>query len=235
MARRITLIEDDRRFADVFTRYMGAKGYKVQVLTPPFEWEQVEEFAPDAVLLDWMLPETSGIDLLKELRARKQLALIPVILVTARNEELDKIEGLLSGADDYITKPFGFGELEARLISVMRRASRVAPAYRDEYLEIVPLRKRIRVRGEPRYLSQYEWSALELLLLTDGTVSREDLVRHVWGDMPPSSVRSIDNLILKLRKQIEPEEEPIYIVTDRGQGYRFVRYNRVLSALSEGR
>ena len=226
MARRLTLIEDDRRFADVFKRYMVAKGYSVQWLTPPFEWEELEAFAPDVILLDWMLPDASGMKLLKDIRLNKQLALVPVIMLTARSEELDKIEALLSGADDYITKPFHFGELEARLISILRRASRIAPLYRDEYLEIVPLRKRITVKGEARHLGQHEWAALELLLLTQGTVSRNDLMFHVWGDMPPSSQRSIDNLILKLRKHIEPEESPIYIMTDRGLGYRFVRYNR---------
>jgi two-component system phosphate regulon response regulator PhoB len=225
MARRLTLIEDDRRFADVFKRYMTAKGYSVQWLSPPFEWEELEAFAPDIILLDWMLPGTPGVKLLQELRLNKQLALIPAIMLTARSEELDKIEGLLSGADDYITKPFQFGELEARLISVLRRATRIAPSYRDEYLEIIPLRKRVHVKGEPRHLGQYEWAALELLLQVDGTVSRHDMIFHVWGDMPPSSQRSIDNLILKLRKQIEPDENPTYIITDRGLGYRFVRYN----------
>ena len=226
MARRISLIEDDRRFAEVFRRFMSTKGYIVQLVYPPFEWETIETFSPDIVLLDWLLPETDGIILLKEIRTRKQLALTPVVMVTARNQELDKIEGLLAGADDYITKPFSFGELEARIISVLRRASRLAPTYRDEYLEIIPLRKKVLVKGELRYLGRYEWLALELLLLNEGSVSREDLIKHVWGDMPPSSPRSIDNLMLKIRKQIEPDDAPTYIMTDRGIGYRFVRYNR---------
>jgi DNA-binding response OmpR family regulator len=177
-------------------------------------------------LLDWVLPQGSGLDLLKRIRANRVLALVPVIMLTAKNEEMDKLQGLLSGADDYVTKPFSFAELEARIQSVLRRAARVAPSYSDDHLEIVPLRKRLHVKGEARHLGQYEWAALELLLLSDGTVSREDLFTHVWGETPPASTRSLDTLMLKLRKIIEPEEAPIYILSERGVGYRFVRYDK---------
>lgn len=207
------------------TRFFASHGYRVCHQAFPLDIEALECELPDVILLDWVLPGVSGIDLLKRIRKSKLLALVPVIMLTARSEEVDKLQGLLSGADDYVTKPFSFAELEARIASVLRRAARVAPSYTDEHLEIVPLRKRLRVKGEARHLTQYEWAALELLLLADGSVSREDLMRHVFGEMPPASVRSIDNLILKLRKIIEPEEAPVYILSDRGVGYRFVRYD----------
>jgi two-component system, OmpR family, phosphate regulon response regulator PhoB len=223
VARKLSIIEDDKRLVEVVMRYMGSRGYLAVHHPIPLAMDEIENFRPDLILLDWMLPATSGIDILKDIRRNRALAMVPVIMLTARNEELDKLEGLLSGADDYVTKPFSFAELEARIISVLRRATRLAPSYSDGYLEIVPLRKRVRVKGEARHLGQYEWAALELLLMADGAVSRDDLIRHVWGEMPPSSPRSIDNVIVKLRRAIEPEEYPTYIISDRGLGYRFAR------------
>ena len=223
MSRKISLIEDDSRFAGVVVRYLTPHGYQILHHRAPFDLDPVEDFAPDVVLLDWMLPGVTGIELLKQIRSSSVLAMTPVIMLTARHEEVDKLEGLLTGADDYVTKPCSFAELEARITSVLRRAARVAPSYRDDYLEIIPLRKRLRVAGEPRHLGQYEWAALEYLLLQTGAAPREELIRHVWGEMPPASPRAIDHVIFKLRQVIEPEESPMYIVSDRGVGYRFSR------------
>ena len=225
MSRRVSIIDDDVRLIEVMKRFFSARNFRITHHEAPFEIEAIEDVQPDVILLDWMLPGASGIDLLKRIRSSRTLALVPVIMLTGRAEEMDKLQGLLMGADDYVTKPFSFAELEARITSVLRRAARVAPSYLDQHLEIVPLRKRLRVKGEARHLSQYEWAALELLLLNEGTVSRDDLIGHVWGEMPPASTRSIDTLILKLRKIIEPEEAPTYIISDRKIGYRFVRYD----------
>ena len=225
MTARVLIAEDDERIQRMLKSYFEARGFTVRgepdaVLVP----QVIADFNPDILLLDWVMPGKSGIDLLRELRASPQFSSLPVIMVSARSDELDRIEGLLTGADDYVVKPFNLAELEARIGSVLRRAGRHAPAYTDSHLQINPDRKRCTVGGNELSLTHQEWLALEKLLMCPEGVKREDLTRAVWGESLPASTRAIDNVIMRLRKAfLESPDDPRYIVTEWGNGYRFVR------------
>lgn len=203
----------------------GERGFLVEGLNDPLLVEdKIDDFHPELVLLDWMLPGRSGLETLRELRKRPRHAALPVIMLTAKSDELDRVEGLLTGADDYITKPFSLAELEARVVSVLRRAARQTHVYADDLVQIDPAAKKLVVRGEARSLSLQEWTVLEYLMTAPGAVDRDALMTFVWGANPPASARSIDNVVMRLRRTIEDGEPPRYIVTERGRGYRFVRH-----------
>lgn len=224
MSTRVLVLEDDERIVRMLSRYLGERGYIVQGSADvTLAAELVDDYCPDVMLLDWMLPSRSGLDTLRELRRNPKYHDLPVIMLTAKNDELDRVEGLLTGADDYITKPFSLAELEARITALLRRAVRRTPAYQDGYLEINPAKKLLRVAGTVQSLSLQEWAVLEKLITSPRIILRDELVSWVWGDSPPSSIRSLDNIVMRLRKVIEPSESPRYIVTERGTGYRFVR------------
>lgn len=226
MVTRILVLEDDERIVRMLQRYLGERGFVVEGTSDPIVIERtIDDFLPDLLLLDWMLPGRTGLDTLRELRRKARYAALPVIMLTAKNEELDRVEGLLTGADDYIAKPFSLAELEARVVSVLRRAARQTFVYQDSRLQIDPRTKQLVVDGQAQTLSLQEWAVLEYLLMAASTVDREQLISHVWGANPPASARSIDNVIMRLRRVLAESDEPRYIVTDRGHGYRFVRHD----------
>jgi DNA-binding response OmpR family regulator len=229
MTARVLIVEDEERIQRMLKSYLEVRGFVVRgepdaVLVP----QTISDFNPDVLLLDWGIPGKSGIDLLRELRANPNYSNLPVIMVSARSDELDRVEGLLTGADDYVVKPFNLAELEARIGSVLRRAGRHPSVYIDPHLEIYPDRKRCTVEGHEQSLTQQEWLALEKLLLNPEGVKREDLTRAVWGESLPASTRAIDNVIMRLRKAFgDTSDDPRYIVTEWGNGYRFVRRNKI--------
>lgn len=226
MVTRILVLEDDERIVRMLQRYLGERGFVVEGTGDPIVVERtIDDFLPDLLLLDWMLPGRTGLETLRELRRKPRYASLPVIMLTAKNEELDRVEGLLTGADDYIAKPFSLAELEARVVSVLRRAARQTHVYQDARLQIDPRSKKLVVDGLPQTLSLQEWAVLEHLLMASAAVDREDLVAHVWGANPPASARSIDNVVMRLRRALGEGDEPRYIVTERGHGYRFVRHD----------
>lgn len=225
MEARILVIEDDERIIRMLSRFLGERGFSVQGVTEFPVMEHVfTEFSPDLILLDWNLPAKSGIEVLKDIRRLPKLAHLPVIMLTARTDEMDRVEGLLTGADDYVVKPFSLAELEARIVSVLRRSVRRASAYLDDHLQIFPHDKRLVVNTAPEILSIQEWGVLEALLTARDGVTRAELVQRVWGSDRTVTERNVDVLIMRIRRIIEPEPDcPRYLITERGIGYRFVR------------
>jgi len=184
----------------------------------------------DLVILDLMLPGLDGVTVCRALRRDSQNLAVPILMLTARREEADKVLGLDSGADDYLTKPFGVRELLARVRALMRRGPRTAPPttvdgnvpfrYRD--IEIDPARHRVRIAGRDVELTLHEFQLLSVLLANPGIVfSREALLGRVWKDDTFVTVRSVDTLVKRLRKKIEPDPaNPTTVLTVWGVGYK---------------
>ena len=213
-------------------RHFGDRGHKCFATAETTGLTRlIDEVAPDLVLLDWMLPGMPGIEVLRTLRSEPRYAALPVIMLTARTTELDRVEGLLSGADDYVSKPFSLAELEARISSVLRRSQGSEFGYLDARLSINPAQKRLAVDGRAVSLTLHEWTVLECLLSTYDPVARRDIVIALWGPDAGVSDRSIDNIVMRLRRALGDDLETgePYIVTERGQGYRFARRRPVRS------
>jgi DNA-binding response OmpR family regulator len=183
--------------------------------------------APDAVILDLMLPDLNGYAVCEQLRRIRPH--VPILMLTARSQETDKIRGLDSGADDYVTKPFSVNELIARMRAIFRRTSR-APAAGTETLKlgdaIVNLTTQtVTARGHEQMLSFYEVELLRMLAERSGQpVSRDEILSKIWGVETSSTNRTVDNFIVKLRKKIEKSpDKPQHILTAYGFGYRLAR------------
>lgn len=183
----------------------------------------VKEALPDVVLLDWMLPGASGIDLARRLRAEERTRSIPIIMLTARSDERDKVTGLETGADDYVTKPFSPRELLARIQAVLRRR---APQMTDDSVEIGglaldPVTHRVSARGAAVTLGPTEFRLLHFLMTHSERVhSRAQLLDQVWGDHVFVEERTVDVHIRRLRKALEPSGLDALVQTVRGAGYR---------------
>lgn len=179
---------------------------------------------PDLVLLDWMLPGTSGIELARRLKREEVTAEIPIIMLTAKGEEDNKIQGLDVGADDYITKPFSPRELVARLKAVLRRTDTYtdkSPIYVDN-LCLDPVSHRVTIDGQPIQMGPTEYRLLEFFLTHQERVyTRSQLLDHVWGGNVYVEERTVDVHIRRLRKALTYEGHDRYIQTVRGAGYRF--------------
>jgi len=183
----------------------------------------VKEALPDVVLLDWMLPGASGIDLARRLRTEERTRGIPIIMLTARSDERDKVVGLETGADDYVTKPFSPRELLARIKAVLRRR---APQMTDDSVEIGglvldPVTHRVSARGAAVALGPTEFRLLHFLITHPERVhSRAQLLDQVWGDHVFVEERTVDVHIRRLRKALEPSGLDALVQTVRGSGYR---------------
>jgi two-component system, OmpR family, alkaline phosphatase synthesis response regulator PhoP len=178
---------------------------------------------PDAVILDLMLPDVNGYAVCEELRRTSPF--LPIIMLTARSQETDKIRGLDSGADDYVTKPFSVNELIARMRAIFRRASR--PSATPEVVDVGDAKvsfsaHTLKVRGTEHALSFYEVELLRLLVERVGQpVSREEILQKIWGLEASPTNRTVDNFIVKLRKKIEKvPDKPVHILTVYGYGYK---------------
>lgn len=179
---------------------------------------------PDLVLLDWMMPGTSGIELMRRLKRDEITANTPLILLTAKGEEDNKIQGLDTGADDYITKPFSPRELIARLKAVLRR---IEPELPEEPIEVDALRldpvsQRVTIAGEPIDMGPTEYRLLSFFLTHQERVyNRSQLLDHIWGGNVYIDERTVDVHIRRLRKALMPLEHDRFVQTVRGAGYRF--------------
>lgn len=226
MTISILIIEDDERIVRMLDRYFSARGDRVKGVADPIGAERViDELAPDVVLLDWSLPGRQGIDVLRALRSQPRFAALPVIMLTAKSDELDRVEGLLTGADDFVSKPFSLAELDARITSVLRRTVRSNTAYHDGRLHIDPAKRKLLVDGAPVGLSSNEWTFLERLLASSFSVARHELMTAIWGEGSHVSERAIDNIVMRVRRVLgdDPETGEPYVATERGYGYRFAR------------
>ncbi|MDB4976084.1 MAG: DNA-binding response regulator [Myxococcaceae bacterium] len=224
--KTILLVEDDPTLALGLCDALEFEGFKVvHAARGSDAIEQAKKSAPECIILDLMLPDLNGYQVCEEIRRFDPRT--PIVMLTARSQEADKIRGLDSGADDYVTKPFSVGELVARIRAVMRRATRTttleAPFTIGEST-IDPSAHTLARAEELEQLSFYEVELLKLLYERKGQpVSREDILRRVWGiDANPTN-RTVDNFVVKLRKKIEAEPaQPRHILTVYGLGYKLV-------------
>ena len=241
----VLIVEDDVNIRDLIVLHLGLEGLQTSAVGDGREaLDRVTTEAFDLVLLDLMLPGIDGISICRALRRSGPNQDAPVLMLTARREESDKVLGLESGADDYLAKPFGVRELVARVRALLRRprASQIAaaaaataaagagePVATSERpvtvhgIEIDPARRRVRVRGEDVELTAQEFRLLHLLASHPGIVfSREALLSRVWPDHTYVTPRSVDTLVKRLRRRVEIEPaEPALVLTIWGSGYKF--------------
>jgi two-component system phosphate regulon response regulator PhoB len=217
----ILVIEDDEGIQDMLTYSLEPEGFKMQAAYTAKEgWETIENKQVDLVLLDWMLPDRSGIDLLH--RIRKYYSQLPVIMITARAEEEDRVLGLDVGADDYITKPFSIRELKSRIQAVLRRSmpDEQPIQFGDLYLD--PISQRVKVNEESVNLPPTEFRLLHYFMShPDRVFTRGQLLDQAWGTHVYVEERTVDVHIRRLRKNLEPHHLDALIQTVHGRGYRF--------------
>jgi two-component system, OmpR family, copper resistance phosphate regulon response regulator CusR len=215
---RLLIVEDNARIAAFLRKGLEEEGYSVQTAADgdeAFVLAVDQEF--DAAIVDVMLPGRSGIELVHDLRESGRR--FPILMLTARDRTENKIEGLDAGADDYLTKPFDFTELTARLRALLRRSGGVAtPTLRAGDVELDPATREVRRRGEPVTLTPKEYALLEYLLRNlNRPLSRATLMEHVWGIRFDPGTNVVDVFINSLRNKLDPERELIQTV--RGVGY----------------
>ncbi len=227
MKTRILIIDDEIHIVELLKFNLEVSGYEVDFAYDGLDgFMKMKDTNPDLILLDWMLPSISGIDMLKRIRTDSSLSKKPVIMLTAKNMESDKIEGLESGADDYITKPFSIKELLARITSVLRRYN-INEKSTNQILTTknltLDLNKYEVYKGSEKIdLTLKEFELLKLLLENKGKVlSRNNLLDKIWGYEYYGETRTVDVHIRYLRKKIEGDSSSEkYIQTIRGVGYK---------------
>ncbi|MEQ1769370.1 MAG: phosphate regulon transcriptional regulator PhoB [Devosia sp.] len=221
----ILIVEDEADLSEMMRYNLQAEGYRVvSAETGDEAVERIRDAVPDLILLDWMLPGTSGIELCRRWRSREETARTPIIMVTARGEEEERVRGLATGADDYITKPFSMPELMARVQALLRRSSPqlVTTLLKAGDLELDRQSHRVRRSGREVHLGPTEYRLLEYLMRHPGRVySREQLLDGVWGNDVYVDERTVDVHVGRLRKAIIRGREADPIRTVRGAGYAF--------------
>ncbi|MCP1676672.1 two-component system phosphate regulon response regulator PhoB [Natronocella acetinitrilica] len=225
MAVKILIIEDEAAIREMVEMALGAAGYEVfQAETGEEGFSTLNEHVPDLILLDWMLPGMSGIDFAKRIKKDPLCSNIPIIMLTARGEEEDKVRGLDVGADDFVTKPFSPRELVSRIKAVLRRAS---PMSSDEVVEVNGLRldpvsHRVSANEEKVDMGPTEFRLLHFFMTHPERVfTRGQLLDNVWGTNVYVEERTVDVHIRRLRKSIADTGHDSLIQTVRGAGYRF--------------
>ncbi len=221
----ILLVEDEPAIQELLAFNVAQCGYRaIQAYDAETALGHINRALPDLILLDWMLPGMSGVELARRLRADARTRDIPIIMLTARSDEHDKVLGLESGADDYITKPFSPRELMARIRAVLRRR---APQMTDETvrmagIELSPATHRINAGGWGIELGPTEFRLLHFFMThAERVYSRAQLLDQVWGDHVFVEERTIDVHIRRLRQALEPAGKDALVQTVRGSGYRF--------------
>ena len=219
----VLAVEDEESLATLLQYNLDKEGYRVGVASDGEEaLMMIDEQAPDLVVLDWMLPKVSGVEVCRRLRSRPEIRNLPIIMLTARGEESDRIRGLDTGADDYIVKPFSMTELAARIRAVLRRIRPGLAEDRIRHGDLVIDRAAHRVRRGPREvrLGPTEFRLLDYLMQHPGRVfSREQLLDAVWGSDVYVEARTVDVHIGRLRKALNEGEEDDPIRTVRSAGY----------------
>ena len=225
MVAKILIVEDEAAIQELITYNLQQAGYEaVCVDNAEKAMMTINDALPDLILLDWMLPNMSGIEFARILRHNERTRLIPIIMLTARIQEADKVAGLEIGADDYITKPFSPRELIARINAVLRR---LIPEASDEIVEIDGLRldpanHRVTAGNKEIELGPTEFRLLHFMMThTERVYTRNQLLDRVWGDHVFVEERTVDVHIRRLRKALELAGKDEWIQTVRGAGYRF--------------
>jgi len=223
--KRILVVDDEPAIRDMLSFALGREGYAVLEAGDAHEAQTaIADQRPDIVLLDWMLPGVSGIDLARRLRRDDNTRELPIIMLTARDEEDSKIRGLDVGADDYVTKPFSTRELLARIKAVLRRAGAEAAEQVIEYdgLKLDPSSHRVSVSGDAVDMGPTEFRLLQFFMNHPERVySRGQLLDRVWGGNVYIEERTVDVHIRRLRKALARKGHDRFIQTVRGTGYRF--------------
>lgn len=226
---KILIVDDEKDIADLISYNLEREGFRTRIVLDGNEaLAAVRSFTPDLMILDLMLPGVGGLDICKRIRANPETSSLPIIMLTAKADEVDKIIGLEIGADDYVTKPFSVKELAARVRTVLRRAQEgKKPSARECFefrgLSINYVSCSVQVEGRPVTLSPTELKLLFFLSRNPGRVySRDQILTQVWGDDTFITDRTVDVHIRRLRSQIEQDmENPRYVLTIRGFGYKF--------------
>jgi two-component system response regulator ResD len=222
--QRVLVVDDEPMVRDVLARYLQREGFEVALAEDGEEaLEQFESNSPDIILLDLMLPRIDGIEVFRRIRAKRST---PVIMLTAKGEEADRIVGLELGADDYVTKPFSPREVVARVRSVLRRSAGRASATEPVTLgdiAIDPGRREVQVRGEPVRLTRKEFDLLWLLASNPAnSFTRPQLLEEVWDFAWDGDASTVTVHVRRLREKIEEDpSEPKHLITVWGVGYRF--------------
>lgn len=223
IAPKIMVVEDEEPLGVLIKYNLEAEGYKVEVIARGDEAEiRLQETVPDLLVLDWMVPAVSGIELCRRLRMRAETERLPIIMLTARGEESDRVRGLSTGADDYLVKPFSTPEFVARVRALLRRAKPEILSSVLKVGDIVLDREAHRVyRGQAEvHLGPTEFRLLEFLMQHPGRVfSRGQLLDNVWGETIYIDERTVDVHVGRLRKAVNPYNAPDVIRTIRGAGY----------------
>ncbi len=218
----IYFVEDDDNIRELVVYTLNSTGLEAQGFSAPDKfWEALEDSVPTLVLLDIMLPQEDGLSILKKLRANKETKKLPVIILTAKSDEYDKVRGFDLGADDYVPKPFGMMELVARIKAVLRRTENTEdnpPEYTVGELTVSPQKHKVKVNGEKVTLTLKEFQMLCLLLENRGIVlSRDRILNQVWGYSFDGESRTVDVHIRTLRNKLGTAGD--LIMTVRGIGY----------------
>ncbi|HET7526565.1 MAG TPA: phosphate regulon transcriptional regulator PhoB [Burkholderiaceae bacterium] len=224
---RILVVEDEAAIAELLALNLRHAGHEVVLAADAAQAQlEVDAVLPDLVVLDWMLPDQSGLTLARRWRGAERTRALPIIMLTARSEETDKIAGLDSGADDYLTKPFSTSELHARIRAVLRRRApeTLEQSVRSGDLLVDPATHRVSAGGRDIHMGPTEFRLLHFLMThPDRVHSRKQLLDRVWGDHVFIEERTVDVHVKRLRDALQPVQCAAMIETVRGVGYRFAR------------
>jgi two-component system KDP operon response regulator KdpE len=221
---RVLVVDDDRALARALAINLAARSYEVDVaLTGAEALEVAGRGLPDVVVLDLGLPDMDGVEVLRGLR---QWGSVPVLVLSARGEQAEKVAALDAGADDYVTKPFGMEELLARLRAAVRRAAPVAedlPVVQTSHFTVDLAARRVTTSSGEVRLTPTEWHLLEVLVRNPGRmVPQRQLLQEVWGPAYQQETHYLRVYVAQLRRKLEPDpSHPVHLVTEPGMGYRF--------------
>jgi len=225
MKPHILIVEDEEALVTLLRYNLEREGFEVETVGRGDDADiRLKERTPDLAILDWMLPGFSGIELTRRLRSRPETACLPIVILTARGEEAERVRGLGTGADDYIVKPFSMPELIARVHALLRRAKpeQIAKTLKAGEIEIDRDKKRVHRSGREIELGPTEFRLLEFLMMSPGRVfSRQQLLDGVWGRDVYIDERTVDVHVGRLRKSLSRGRESDPIRTVRGSGYSF--------------
>lgn len=225
MSRKILVVEDETPIREMISFVLDQNGFNaIEACDIEQALAKVHEPYPDLILLDWMLPGGTGVSLAKKLKQNEYTRNIPIIMLTARSDEDDKVKGFEAGVDDYVTKPFSPKELIARIKAVIRRVSPTSLEEEVDFhgLKLDPVAHRVAINGNSLDLGPTEFRLLHFFMThTERVYSREQLLDNVWGTNVYVEDRTVDVHIRRLRKAISGEGHEDFIQTVRGAGYRF--------------
>ena len=227
MAARILVVEDEPAIQELLSLTLSEAGYQTLLASDAIEaYQHTQDVLPDLILLDWMLPGMSGIEFARKMRGQSRTQNIPIIMLTAKAQEQDKLAGLETGADDYMVKPFSTRELNARIKAVLRRRAPQMVEDRVEAGDLVldPATHRISASGKDIHMGPTEFKLLHFFMTHPERVySRIQLLDHVWGDHVFIEERTVDVHIRRLRFALEDVGQDGAVQTVRGVGYRFTK------------